>query len=329
MSDNILFSINIPIYNAEKYLVRCLDSVLAQTYTNFEVIMVNDGSTDSSPQICEEYCRKDARFRVVHQENQGAFRAQLNALRHAQGEYLLIFGADDYVEANLLQVMAETIEKHGCDLVLYNFYLKWETETKVNTPPFAHESIFKEGEKSKMELYSALLGPRINHAVIKCAAKRLVNPDCFPDSLLDIRSGEDALIAMDICEKSHLAVYVDYPLYYYCRNPESIVHTPCIDLYRDTIRVGQMKYAFGDRHSAWTLQNSIVFASDFFISLLRTLMRMRRSDMPEIEKRAHYKAATDYGQLRVFHKYLWRTTLQPKEKFAMLYFILLYYRRRR
>ena len=83
-----MISIIIPVYNVEKYLRVCLDSVINQSYSDYEVILVDDGSTDSSPAICDEYCSKDSRFQVIHQENMGLASARNTGIRAAKGEFL-------------------------------------------------------------------------------------------------------------------------------------------------------------------------------------------------------------------------------------------------
>lgn len=98
-----LVSILIPIYNAEKYLRECLDSLLAQSYRNFEAICVNDGSTDSSADIVAEYATKDTRFKLISKENEGPSAARNAALKHVSGEYIMKLDADDYVSPNYIE----------------------------------------------------------------------------------------------------------------------------------------------------------------------------------------------------------------------------------
>lgn len=114
-----LISIIIPIYNTEKYLRRCLDSVLTQTYKDFECILVDDGSTDASGKICDEYAAKDNRFKVFHKRNGGVSSARNLGLDNANGEYIAFCDADDYVEKNWIEVFAANIV--GRDLVVSSF----------------------------------------------------------------------------------------------------------------------------------------------------------------------------------------------------------------
>lgn len=328
MGEGIKFSINIPIYNAEKYLARCLDSVLAQTYQNFEVIMVNDGSTDGSAAICEEYCTRDARFRVVHQENQGVFRARTNAVRHALGDYLLFFDADDYVSPDCLHVLADTITKHGCDLVLYNHSLATDTKSTAAASPFPHESIFEEGAESKKELYRALFTGKLNPMWGKCAAGHLTDPDYFA-GMMDIRVGEDLLQSTEVCEKARKAIFIDNPLYFYYQAQDSIMRKPRIDQYKDVIRVREYIHDFACRHDMLDVETLRAYAALFFGVLLRTLFIIRNSDLTRREKRAHFITAINNNRLlRTLFPQLWKCDMSRKEKLAVLYFCLLYRRRK-
>ena len=100
-----MISIIIPVYNAEKHLRRCVDSVLAQTHTNLEIILVNDGSTDGSEKICEEYRMKDSRITVLHKENGGVSSARNLALEHIRGDYVMFVDSDDWIEENMCGTM--------------------------------------------------------------------------------------------------------------------------------------------------------------------------------------------------------------------------------
>ena len=115
----IKVSVIIPVYNAEKYLEECLDSLLRQTFTDMEIICVDDGSTDSSAEILKRFQEKDRRIRVLFQENQYAGIARNNGMKIAQGEYLLFLDADDFFEDTLLEKIYSQGKKMGADIVLF------------------------------------------------------------------------------------------------------------------------------------------------------------------------------------------------------------------
>ena len=111
MNQNPLISIIIPVYNVEDYIRPCLDSILAQTYTNFEAILVDDGSKDGSGRICDEYAEKDSRFIVVHKENGGVSSARNKGLEIAKGEWVLFCDSDDTLYPYSLIILIKHIDK--------------------------------------------------------------------------------------------------------------------------------------------------------------------------------------------------------------------------
>lgn len=110
-------SVVIPVYNVEKYLSECLDSVINQTYKNLQIILVDDGSTDSSGKICDEYAEKDDRITVVHQSNAGAGAAKNTGLELIDGDYFSIIDSDDYIELDMYEKMVNSLENYNADIV--------------------------------------------------------------------------------------------------------------------------------------------------------------------------------------------------------------------
>ena len=118
MEDDKIISIIVPVYNVEEYLNECLDSIKRQTYKNIEVILVNDGSTDGSKEICERYCKNDSRFKLINQENQGLSETRNVGVRASIGEYIFFVDSDDVVKVDILEIllsfMAEDVDIVGC-----------------------------------------------------------------------------------------------------------------------------------------------------------------------------------------------------------------------
>ena len=112
----MLFSVIVPIYKIEKYLRRCIDSVLGQTFSDFELILVNDGSPDNCPAICEEYAAKDKRIRVIHKENGGVTSARLRGVVEATGEWIGFVDGDDYVEPQMYERLLDNALKYQADI---------------------------------------------------------------------------------------------------------------------------------------------------------------------------------------------------------------------
>ena len=130
-------SIIIPVYNVEKYLKRCIESVLNQTYHDFELILINDGSKDNSGYICDEYARCDERIKVVHQENKGVSVARNKGIELATGEYIMFIDSDDFIELNTLQILVQILDKEKYDLVVYGYIMEfiYNNYKKINISP--------------------------------------------------------------------------------------------------------------------------------------------------------------------------------------------------
>ena len=119
---NPTVSIIVPVYNAEATLARCIDSILTQEYTDFELILVDDGSQDTSGDICDQYASKDSRIRVIHKENTGVSASRNQALDQALGTYLQFLDSDDWITPNATQLLVDTAAHFHCDLVISDFY---------------------------------------------------------------------------------------------------------------------------------------------------------------------------------------------------------------
>ncbi len=122
MENQALISVIIPVYNVEKYLHECVDSVINQTYTNLEIILVDDGSTDSSGKICDDYVEKDDRITVIHKKNEGPSKTRNAGLEHANGKYIYFLDSDDFIAENALEQLAFTAESNGADLVFFDAF---------------------------------------------------------------------------------------------------------------------------------------------------------------------------------------------------------------
>ena len=131
MSD--LISIIVPVYNAEKYLKKCIESILEQTYTNLEIILINDGSKDTSKIICDEYAKKDDRIVVIHKENEGVGRARNDGLDRATGKYIAFVDSDDYIEKNAIEILYNTLIEKKVDCVKGNYDIITSTGVNQNT----------------------------------------------------------------------------------------------------------------------------------------------------------------------------------------------------
>lgn len=129
MENNELISVIVPIYNVEDKINRCINSLIKQTYTNIEIILIDDGSTDNSSKICDSYKNKDSRVMVIHKENQGVSSARNDGIKISRGKFITFVDSDDYVEDNFIEVMYNNIKKYNCDVSICNYY--YEKNDKI------------------------------------------------------------------------------------------------------------------------------------------------------------------------------------------------------
>ena len=130
MNDKI--SVIVPIYKVEDYLDRCIESIVGQTYSNLEIILVDDGSPDSCPQLCDEYAKKDSRIKVIHKQNGGVSSARNEGLKFAHGEYIGFVDPDDYVHPSMYEKLIDCIHKNQCQIAVCRFSHVNETGVEKN-----------------------------------------------------------------------------------------------------------------------------------------------------------------------------------------------------
>lgn len=228
-------SIIIPVYNAEKYLARCLDSLVNQTLKDIEIILVDDESPDGSRLICEEYGKKDNRIKTVSKKNGGAGKARNEGLKHATGKYIGFADSDDYMEPDMYRILWETAEKYNSELVMAGFWtvdgnmFSREGE-RVEKVYFEKDTHFETPEQLK-ELRLGIVGSLPSDAEDSkygmSVWKNLFRRDIIEDNALYFESerqmlSEDALFMIDYISCIKKATGIKDALYYYCRNESSI-----------------------------------------------------------------------------------------------------------
>ena len=229
-----LVSIVVPIYNVEKYLQRCIQSIVNQTYRHLEIILVDDGSPDRCPEMCDEWARKDARIKVVHKQNAGLGMARNSGIERSTGEYIFFFDSDDYVDTTLVEKAVECAEKNQADIVVYGLSnVNFRGETKKTVIPCTQKDLFVNGE-----VHTAFLPDLIDCSCRKAENKSLVFSawSCIFRMELIRRVqwrfvSERQIISEDSYSLIWLYRYVRCvavlaePMYFYCRNETSLTQT--------------------------------------------------------------------------------------------------------
>lgn len=209
-----LISVIIPVYKVEKYLCRCVDSVLEQTYTNMEIILVDDGSPDNCPVMCDEYARQDSRVKVIHQENAGLSGARNAGIDMAQGQWLAFVDSDDYLAADFLERLYQACVDTGSSLSVCRWeYVRGETIPEHGTG----ETRVYTGREMLANLYVP------DGAYFVVAWNKLYRKELFEDIRYPLgRIHEDEATTYRIYDKVRKAAYVDRSLYGYFVTPVSI-----------------------------------------------------------------------------------------------------------
>lgn len=207
------FSILIPVYNVEKYLAECLNSIDNQTYKDFEVIIVDDGSTDKSAQIVDEYKNLHSNVKVIHKKNGGLISARRVAIKHATGNYYLFCDSDDTYEPNALQDLNDMLIKYDPDLIIFNAYKYYDG--KIKEAFFA--DLFDENQIiDKMDIYDKLLLTyQVNSMAIKCINSKIVDRNTDYSEFYDCNYGEDLLQTVPLIKKAQKIMYLNEFLYNY------------------------------------------------------------------------------------------------------------------
>lgn len=219
------YSILIPVYNVEKYITRCLQSVLEQEIRDYEVILVNDGSTDGSVEICARFCARDQRFRLLHQENMGLLRARRTALKHASGDYILFLDSDDFWNSDTLKKIDLMLKCHDLDVLVFR-YQKFFSEGKIVPGPefFEDGKEFKESEKRNYVL-QWIKNPDLNAMWAKVVKRSCIDIDNEYVEFTGLSSGEDYIQSICIIERAKSIMYSKKILYNYRVNENSISFT--------------------------------------------------------------------------------------------------------
>lgn len=226
MEKNILISIIIPVYNVEKYLPRCLDSVLAQTIKDWECILVDDGSTDNSGRICDEYASKDGRFRVLHKENGGESAARNSGLDLAKGEYLGFIDSDDWIEKDTYEIAYNTMQEMNVDIVQWN-YAMFSDKKEIRTGKRRKTGYFDKGELCTYFEPSAC---------VKLVKGSLIydNNLRFP---VGVKLSADRLFSFMTYLFANKCFYIEKVLYHYYMRTSSISHSMTKDMIYQEIEV--------------------------------------------------------------------------------------------
>lgn len=220
-----LLSIIVPIYNGELYISKCFDSILNQSFSDFELICVNDGSIDSSLKICEDYAKRDNRFRILNKKRGGVASARGTGLKYATGEYITFVDSDDWIEKDMYSKMMQKIQM-GIDMVICNFLkdsdidsIKMNNNSQILNRILSRDEIINYAfEREKYRGFTAYLWNKI------------IRRECISDTAAAVfdsglKRGDDVAFFTAVAMRVKGAAYINDCLYHYIQRSTSITHT--------------------------------------------------------------------------------------------------------
>ncbi|SFN78625.1 Glycosyltransferase involved in cell wall bisynthesis [Pseudobutyrivibrio sp. UC1225] len=222
-------SVIVPVYNVENYLDRCIESIVNQSYRNLEIILVNDGSTDKSGEICNRLARVDNRIRVIHKENGGLSSARNAGLDSATGDYIAFIDSDDYIHTKMYEILVKVQKDTGADIVSCGYQMFDEGDV----PKEIDYDNFEFFEYTGTDIYNQLWD-RDTSTVIQC--QKLFNKDVFSHIRYpEGRIHEDVYVIHRELGKVNKYVFVDIPFYYYMIRNGSIMQTESFTSINDAL----------------------------------------------------------------------------------------------
>ncbi len=228
--EKIKYSILIPVYNIESYLPECLDSVVGQTYPDFEAIVIDDGSTDQSGAICDVYAGKDKRIKVYHQKNKGLMMTRKEGILKARGEYCLFLDSDDYCDAHLLEKIDGFLKQNQCDVVVFNKYIRYTKKVK-KCPRIDIPQKICSRETAITKLFE---GSHLFSIFIKAVKRELILKN-LEEIYIPINYCEDVLQTFHFFMKAEKIGILNEYLYYYRIRKTSLIHTMSVSKIREIL----------------------------------------------------------------------------------------------
>lgn len=213
--NNELISVVVPIYNVEKYLKRCISSILNQTYKSLEIILVDDGSPDNCGEICDYYSKIDNRVCVIHQKNKGLSEARNRGIKEATGKYIMFIDSDDYIEENMIEVLYTNLLKYNADISSCGHNDIYDEKNKRRKEIDEKKLILTSQDALQVFLFTTI--------VDVVAWNKLYKIELFNNIKYEVgKLFEDHLTTYKLIDVANKVVYTNLPLYNYCKRNNSI-----------------------------------------------------------------------------------------------------------
>lgn len=303
------FSIIVPIYKVDKYLEQCIDSVLKQSYADYELILVDDGSPDLCPIICDKYVVQDERIKVIHKQNEGLVRTRQRGVAEAKGEFLVFLDGDDWIHEDYLMEMADIIEKHDPDVICCGHISTDSVKEKVI--PFPMEEGLYSKNRIKKEIFPILIENKkceyFSPSVwAKCFRKHIYKRqqivDCF------VQLGEDMACIRPTMFHAQTLYVLKKSLYYYRKNPQSITNTKKAYDWDGPMLIGKHQEQYIDMGIFdFQLQNYRFITHNLFLVAISQFNRTEKysviaKEMIENINNPYYRCAIEKCRFALFSK---------------------------
>lgn len=273
-----MISVIVPVYNVEKYLDKCMQSIVDQTYKNLEIIIVDDGSVDNCPAICDEWAKKDRRIKVVHKKNGGLSSARNAGLDIFTGEYVMFVDSDDWIDKNSAEILLQTAENNNADIVCGSLYL--ENTDGTNLVPQIQNAVY-EGEEIVKNFLLDKIRPEVCSKIYK---GELIRQFGFDENL---RYAEDLQFNFFLMMKAKKLSIINFSFYHYLLNSGNSITTPYITDARATswkIFDGVFETVLGNK----ILEDAAVFRFTIYtfavLSRVLTVKEYRKKYFNEISR---------------------------------------------
>lgn len=309
----VKFSVIVPVYNVERFLAKCLDSILLQDYDDYEIVAVNDGSTDNSARILEEYAQKTDKLRVVHQQNRGLGGARNTGIAHAEGEYLFLLDSDDYIAPHALRHIVEYLDRFHLDVLAFD----WQKVDEQGN--YLERATMQEYEEQFTLLPAKQLLLFEPTGCTKVYRRELFvqNGIVYPERLWY----EDLATTFKVAPFLTAFGYLKEPLYYYVQQPQSITHSRNTERMMEIITAMDSEIAFYrerglleeySRKLEWNCFLHCVYYSAFRVLMcgyrpgqMETLWKYCKSQFPKMEENEYIRKYKE-------QRYMMDTVLQKK-----------------
>ena len=270
--EKALISLIIPVYKVEKYLEKCIQSVINQTYENLQIILVDDGSPDNCGKICDEYAKKDHRIEVIHKSNGGLSDARNKGLEIAKGEYIGFVDSDDYIEADMYEVLYNLLKQYNADVSICNFYTVSQGKISIKN---ADNGI---NEYNRIEILKEIL---LDKNIQSYAWNKLYKKELFDEIKYPVgKKYEDIGTTFYLLEKCNKVVVTGKPEYYYINRQDSIVNNVTETTITDYIELIMQRYDY--------IEENIKELSSYNKDYLKRILKTAEQDIKNLNEVGDY-----------------------------------------